>query len=302
MKITKMMLLTASIFMLCITHSCSCKVYVRKNIDASKPALSDGQPWITVWIHGISLFSPNKKDIGLKSFDELSQNKGMQRIGCWLNEYAPDRFPLENTYAYSWNGKFNFDEVEKAANQLYWSLKDLVAHYKQTYHQDPKIRIMTFSYGGNIALYLTKVPDETKLQIDELVIMGFPVSKGISKLCHDPMFKRIFNLYALLDFVQVVDPQGLVCPFASCPMFTTRCLRGNSNMIQARTMINGHSFGHFGFTGRKFLSSIGQVLDGLNQIAEDTYGNRGCEDRVVYLLNVYTRAKLAQRHIRSSKN
>jgi hypothetical protein len=296
MKITKKILVSMCIFMVMAASGLEAHAYV-KNIDASKPAAPQNQPFITVWIHGISLFSPNKHDIGLKPFCELTGNKGLLRVGCLLNEYAPDRFPFEHIYAYSWTGRFDYRECDRASQELYWSLKGLVDDYKATYGYEPKIRIITFSYGIQVALRLAKIEDSSKLSVDELLIMAGPVVKGLSDFAKDPMFKRIFNLHALLDVVQVVDPQGFVCSCASCPLFTTRCLNGNSNLIQARARINGHSFGHFGFIGRKFLAALPAVLDGLNELADSQDSPSVCGKKAMYILNVYTTARLAKLHM-----
>lgn len=304
MKISEGIVLAVGICMIGVFGRCESYEshgYVRKNIDATRPALHDDRQFITIWIHGISLFSPNKGDIGLMHFDQLTKNRGLRNLGQMLSEYAPDKFPAEHTYAYSWAGSFNYHACEEAACKLYWSLKDLVGQYKNTYGHKPKIRLITFSYGGNIALNMAKVKDAQKLDIEELLMLGYPVVKGISKLTHDPMFKRIFNLYAILDIVQLIDPQGFICPFASCPMFTTRCLKGNGNLIQAKTRINGHSFGHFGFIGRQFISALAHVLDGLNEIADSKQHAQHCQKMVTYLLNVYTKEKALPRYMKSCK-
>lgn len=302
MKTIQTIAIAVSVCAALLTSNCPCCVYVKKDIDACKPPLKDKDPFITVWIHGVSLICPNKSDIGLRYFSQLSENASLKDVGCMLHRYAPEKFPLDHIYAYSWCGSFNYNECTEAGCELYWSLKDLVEQYQETYGFKPKIRIITFSYGGNIALSLARVKDEEKFDVEELFLLGYPVMKGVSKFASDPMFKRVFNLYAVLDLIQVIDPQGFVAQCPSAPLFTSRCLKSSRNIVQAKTRLNGRSFGHFGFIDTDFLSAIANVFDGLNEIFDDQQqAQQRCDKQTFYLLNIYTKPSLARSHMYRKK-
>ena len=253
--------------------------------------------YITVWIHGVNLFSPNRYNTGLWPAYTFVENKGLFNIGRNLVESDPQRFPAENVFIYSWAGIFDVKESERAAACLYGALLNTIKEYTAQNKSKPKLRLITFSYGGNIALNLPKFKDpNNKLVIDELVILGWPVQRPLAKMAHDSMFKKVFNLYSPTDFVQILDPQGFCHGHGVGPLFSSRRLKRSPNVLQSKIHINGSGVGHFGLADRQFLSMFPLLLDELDDwFCYAQEHNLGLK-RTRYMLTVYPDKKMAHKH------
>jgi hypothetical protein len=272
------------------------KIVFQKKIIATRSAKAKRAPstssdnYLTVWIHGVSFFKPNDYNLGLWPAYTFVENESLFGIGKYLVKSDPIRFPAEDVLMYSWAGKFNYQECEKAAGHLYESLLKAKRDYQARNKSTPKVRIITFSYGGNIALNLAKFKNpHDGLVIDELIILAWPVQNYLVPMTKNPMFKKIFNIYSPLDIVQIIDPQGFICHDA--PLFTGRRIRRASNVLQAKVHINGYGRGHFGLNNKQFVSAFPMVLDELNS----WYGyfqehNLGCK-RTRYILSIYADKK-----------
>lgn len=280
------------------------KIHFKKKIYATRVAKTrkvnaeaSSDNYITVWIHGVSLFKPNQYNLGLWPAYTFIDNKGLFTIGKNLVESDPKRFPAENVLIYSWAGTFDNQECERAAARLYDALLKTINEYTTQNKCSPKIRLITFSYGGNIVFNLPKFKDpNNKLFIDELIVLGWPVQKCLVSMTHDPMFKKVFNLYSPLDFVQVIDPQGFCHGHGCAPLFSSRRLSRAANLLQTKVHLNGSGCGHFGLSERKFLSVFPILLDELNDwFCYAQEHNLGLK-RTRYMLSIYTDKSKAHKH------
>lgn len=272
------------------------KILFKKKICATKARtarkVSTGTAsdnYITVWIHGVNLFKPNEYNLGLWPAHTFVGNESLFNLGKYLVESDPQRFPAENVLVYSWAGKFDFKECERAAERLYDALVKTVNEYRAQNKCKPKIRIITFSYGGNIVFNLPKFKKpRNNLVIDELIVLAWPVQHCLVSMAHDKMFKKIFNLYSPLDFVQIMDPQEFCERSGAAPLFSSRRLKRGDNILQTRVHINGRGRGHFALCDRRVLSVFPMILDELNDwfcYAQDH--NLGLK-KTRYMLSIYT--------------
>lgn len=252
-----------------------------------KKGISTQEPWINVYIHGVNLFGYNCYDLGLHPVNEIKRNRSLRRVGNILLDMHPTYFTPDTLFMFSWSGSLGLDECEAAAAHLGRSLEKVITNYAKTHNNvRPKLRIMTFSYGGNVALSLPKV--HNSIIVDELIIIGYPVQKELCNSVSSPMFKRVFNLYSIGDAVQLIDPQGAVCRISSCPFFSTKRFCESDNLIQTRVMLNGIAFGHFYFLSRRFLCLVPQVIEQLNAWF-DAKGARPQNNRkLIYNLSLYS--------------
>ena len=265
------------------------KICVTKAVAKKTSAVAPSDTYITVWIHGVSIFKPNVYNNGLWPAHTFIENESLFGIGKDLVESDPKRFPADNVLMYSWAGKFDYGECEKASARLYDSLFNAIKEYTAQNRSSPKIRIVTFSYGGNIALNLPKFKAQgKKLVVDELILLAWPVQKSLVSMARDPMFKRIFNVYSPLDIVQIMDPQGLCCFNPNMPLFSSRRIKRAPNVLQAQIHINGRGCGHFGLNNRKFVSVFPLVLDELNDWFCYAQENNLGLKRTRYMLSIYT--------------
>jgi len=88
-------------------------------------------------------------------------------------------------------------------------LKEFAQYHKQ--HRNVKIRIISYSHGGNVALKLAEVykkegfSKDRKITIEELVLLGMPVLTETDYLVNSSLFKKIYHFYSYGDRVQRLD-------------------------------------------------------------------------------------------------
>ena len=102
--------------------------------------------------------------------------------------------------------------VNKAAKDLYNSLKSLIREYKSLYGITPKIRLIGHSHGGNVILNLVpivKQAHDDAFHVNEVVLLACPCQNATKDYALDPLFEKVYSLSSKFDFVQVIDPQGL---------------------------------------------------------------------------------------------
>jgi hypothetical protein len=129
-------------------------------------------------------------------------------------------------YTFGWKGIIHlytrYEEAKNLMSQLCAELKRLNA--QGIY---PKIKIVTYSHGGNVALNLAAVKDDDPMvmtepfEIDELVMFATPVQKATDYLVASKMFKKVYHFYSYNDGIQTLD---FTCPkqFFSNRMFKKR--------------------------------------------------------------------------------
>lgn len=221
---------------------------------------------ITIWIHGTRMskhilprFSYSMP--GLNHYTKTSHKYYLRDIADTLIESNPNIFPPETFYLYGWNGALSRSEREKAAHQLYYELKEVREAYVNKHGKEPYIQILSHSHGGNVALLLEKVkdPSDINFSIDRVILLACPVQKNTKNMAHSSVFKKIYSLYSVIDFLQIADPQGL--KNRCMPFFSQRHFDHCENITQVHMKINGRSFRHLDFILRRFLRNLVHVIE-----------------------------------------
>lgn len=155
------------------------------------------QVMLGLGLHKIDLHHPNKEEaarIIAATYERVSQYAG--------NE------PTDEYYAFGWSGLVSHKLRYLEAGILYQQLCDVVNNLK-IQGKNPKVRIISYSHGGNLciqlgAVHVTKTPAE-QFTIDELYLNGTPVQIETDYLINSPVFKKIYNIYSKADSIQKLD-------------------------------------------------------------------------------------------------
>lgn len=227
------------------------------------------KPMITVFIHGTRIFpkfylqelfySPD----GLCKVTDLEPANHMHAIIHELVQADCQRFSYGLFYAFGWNGKLDFQERKKEAKRLYEALSSLIVSYKLTYKTAPMIRLITHSHGGNVALNLVaaKDPYDKEFHIDELILLACPVQEETKQFVAHPLFGRVYSLSSSLDFLQIIDPQGMYAYSKKSPLFSERYFPSACNVSQACLKMYGRPLFHIEFLSKKFYRKLPAILD-----------------------------------------
>lgn len=263
---------------------------------------------ITIFIHGTLLF-PNLIFMlppirhffycppGLTKAKKLSIKYQMAKIARTLSAEDKKRFNLNNFYLFGWSGCLNATARKNAAHELYCALQKICKKNKQN-----KIRLITHSHGGNVALYLRLIAqeeskancklnninsssvnintkyahDNTYFTIEELILLACPVQERTAEFISDPFFRKVYSFHSDYDLIQVIDPQAIhdildhYKSFYSAslgPLFSERHFNHSSNLKQVQIKINNYSLSHIDFLFLKFIKLLPLALDML----EDNY-------------------------------
>ena len=233
---------------------------------------------ITIWIHGTRVFFsrfilPNffHTRLGLHNALEFDKKYHVREIADLLCSIAPDKFSLDDFYFYGWSGKLSFKARYKAAKKLFKLLIVLIEKSEQKYGFKPKVRLITHSHGGNLALNLAHFNENSNLIIDELILLACPVQKRTCHLSKHEMFKKIYSLYSRFDSFQVIDPQRIYYwlkkdSFGSSPekpdsFFSGRCFDPHATIKQIPLRFNNRGIMHIEFITNKFITALPAILD-----------------------------------------
>jgi len=171
------------------------------------------QVMLGLGLHAIDFEHPNKLQAGriiAATYEKISQYVG--------NE------PSKEYYAFGWSGLVSHKLRYLEAGILYTDLFKVCQTIKKT-GKNPKVRIISYSHGGNLsiqlgAVHVTKNPSE-QITIDELYLAGTPVQIETDYLINSPIFKKVYNLYSKADSIQKLDFFSFK-RFFSCRKFSNR--------------------------------------------------------------------------------
>lgn len=112
-------------------------------------------------------------------------------------------------YTFGWSGMLSPTARYYAAHKLAYQLKqELITLHKQGII-NPQIHLICYSHGGNVALNLGRVMQETASElpftIDQLVLLGTPIQPETSSYIYSPLFTSIYNIYSRGDCIQCSD-------------------------------------------------------------------------------------------------
>lgn len=222
------------------------------------------RPPITIWIHGTlpEYIFPPLRYITIESLTNFFYcKKGLNKASSYAKKYHhydiaktlassdPRHFPFDQFYIFGWSGKLGTSERLAAAQQLAQSVSQLINKYKKQYKQEPYLRIITHSHGGNVALHLADIIATDLTRVDELLLLAIPVQHETEDLAKSPLFKKIVSLHSHWDLLQVADPQGWPTWWQSIKeTFKVHTQKKFNEMVQ--TMESNDLFSH-----RHFLKS-----------------------------------------------
>lgn len=254
------------------------KVAITTSQDRDAQKKSTG-PWITVWVHGTRL-TPKiifKKffhvDQGFAKATTLEADYHHRIIAETLSTLAGHQFELDTFYLYGWSGKLCFNARKQAAQDLYTSITNCVNDYKAKHNVTPRVRVITHSHGGNVALNMSHFcPQEAPFAIDELILLACPVQEQTKHCINHSLFKSVYSLYSTRDLLQVLDPQGIYYQeydedfFDRC-WFSERTFPAHAKLKQAEIRYKGRGLLHVEFLLVKktanFIEQLPYILDTL---------------------------------------
>ena len=143
-----------------------------------------------------------------------------------------------------------------------------------------KIRLITHSHGGNVALNIAKIIPhmDTHFAIDQLILLACPVQDHTKDLIHHPIFKQCYSLYSRLDLMQIIDPQGIYGPsgFFRSHFLSERCFPLNDRLHQIKIRMNRRAITHSEFTMPPFLEQLAVILNEIDvwRQQKSFYGNK----------------------------
>lgn len=235
--------------------------------------LKTAQPTITVWVHGTRLTThPTKSYIyskpGLHPVTILESHYHLRQLADAVCQADPIDYPLTNFYIFGWSGRLDETIRRQAAKKLYADLQQLVAAYTKNLGMMPRVRLITHSHGGNVALHIPECKDdfEGAITIDELILLACPVQEKTMHAIHDPMFKKIYALYSSMDMLQILAPQFFYREKSTnkttprVPFFSSRRFPADPKLAQIKVKVNGHSVFHTYFTTTLFTGIIPTIL------------------------------------------
>ncbi len=233
--------------------------------------------FITIYVHGtttkvgLRLLSKFCTDVafgkpGIHHIDDLAENALLRKDAQILQSGNPSRFDSKYFYTFGWSGSLSFKAREEAGARLYHEVRLLLKDYEKRYGKMPKVQILTFSHGGNVALNMVKLLPffDTKSVHLELIIVAVPVQKVTEKLIESPYISRSYVISSTRDLVQLVDCYKYEKKrYAPTRFFDTKAV----NCRQIKVSINNRGLGHIDLM-RSFMVHLPNVLISANQCAQ----------------------------------
>ena len=230
--------------------------------------------FVTIYVHGtttkvgLRLLSTFCKDVafgkpGIAHIDELPEVALLRKDAQILQAGDARRFDANHFYTFGWSGTLSFKARKVAGKQLYDGICKLLKNYEKKYAKTPKIRVLTFSHGGNVALEMVKLLpffDEKMVHL-ELVLVAVPVQKVTEKLIESPYIAQSYVISSTRDLIQVVD-----CYKYEKKRYTPKRFFDTTiqNCRQIKVIINNRGLGHIDLM-RSFMLHLPDVLNFADQ-------------------------------------
>lgn len=217
---------------------------------------------LTVWIHGTrgSAFlpvgiSPKIKQVhdefclpplGLNRVCDIPTCYHQHSIARILCQADSLQFAFDAFYVYGWSGDLDPLERVRAALTLYDQLQKLIQDYKNQYHTEPHITIITHSHGGNVALNLVlgHQSHSHKITINRLILLACPVQQETEDYCNHELFKQAYSLYSYADLIQCLDPQKFHPLWQVCKSFTIESIKKVFRRTHERPLFSKRHFNY----------------------------------------------------------
>lgn len=115
--------------------------------------------------------------------------------------------PHRHYLLYGWNGLLSNRARKRAGYDLYQSIRTIYYRVKHAYNAVPRIRIITHSHGGNVALWAAQAAqeDEANFTVDLLFMLATPIQQETIDCINYPFYKTIISSYSHGDNIQPND-------------------------------------------------------------------------------------------------
>lgn len=181
-----------------LTDTIEESVYYRSTeINRRDPFFYKNQAMAGLGLHRIDIEHPHNNaaaPILAASFEEISRHIGNN--------------PSDQYYTFGWSGLISNKLRYLESAFLHQDLEKLIINLKKE-GLNPKIRLIGYSHGGNLALQLGALhstkPKANQFFVDELIIFGTPIQIETDFLINSPIFKKVYNFYSRSDRVQMLD-------------------------------------------------------------------------------------------------
>jgi hypothetical protein len=171
------------------------------------------------------------QEFGLKKIDihDLKPGHAANAIAHIYDDVTKLVSPNTTNYYYTfgWSGLLSPSARYNDSVKLLQSLtKELQENYWNLGIY-PKVRLIGYSHGGNVCLNVAAARQNTdpqsKLSIDELILIGVPIQTETDYLSNDPFFKKIYHFFSQTDRIQRIDF------FSFNRVFSRRYFRNSNN-------------------------------------------------------------------------
>jgi hypothetical protein len=171
------------------------------------------------------------QEFGLKEIDpnDLEPGHAASAIAHIYDDVTKMVSPntTNHYYTFGWSGLLSPSTRYNDSIKLLQALtKELQEKYWQ-YGMHPKVRLIGYSHGGNVCLNIAAARQNTdpqsKLSIDELILVGVPIQTETDYLSNDPIFKKIYHFFSQTDRIQRIDF------FSFNRVFSRRYFRNSNN-------------------------------------------------------------------------
>lgn len=152
------------------------------------------------------------REVGLQQISPRNEEKGdaagaiaflFEEVNMLTGGANPNYY-----YTYGWSGLMSPSWRQNDAIHFFATLEQELSQYhaRNIY---PKVRVIGYSHGGNVCLNLAYARQEhfpqSKLKIDQLVLLGTPLQCTTDYLVGDSLFKKVYHFYSRNDYVQKLD-------------------------------------------------------------------------------------------------
>ena len=239
---------------------------------------------ITIFVHGsrpAGFFARSSvSKSGLHGICEYDPTSYYCTVAEGFKKQSETKYSDDHFYIFGWPGSISFVQRKKMAKKLYEDTKKLLEQYQQESGIYPTIQIVTFSHGGNIALYLAEhLPFFEYEDIElNLVLIGCPIQATTEELASSPYFNHISILSSRGDVVQCIDPQNLYGPRRDKKtyFFSRRFLDfddlnddAKQKVVQCAITVNKQTIGHADMS-RAFMAHVPRILEQCAKKVSDT--------------------------------
>jgi hypothetical protein len=173
-------------------------VYYRSTeISRRDPFFHKNQAMLELGFHKIDFKHPNKLEaarIIAQQYEKISTLAGNP--------------PCQEYYTYGWSGLVS-NKLRYLEAELFYKKLSHRVHELKAQGYNPKVRILSYSHGGNLCLQMgaihVKTPPTQQFFIDEFYTFGTPIQTETDYLINSPIFKKVYNIYSKGDSIQKLD-------------------------------------------------------------------------------------------------